>query len=310
MRLFGRLGTGYVLDIAAIVRGKRELLDALIIAAIVHANTAAIAAEPDLQAALAAGEAPPPDELRRPVSVEAVAEALKIPAEEVRWRIRRLVRRKLCVPVDGGVIVPTRFLSTPDYLKSSFDGYERLRAFYYQLRDLGLLANLPPPTLELSTELAPLRVVSRLATEYLLRVLESLTEPIGDPLAGLVLLMIFYANVEQLALDVRGGRRLTVEDMVSDAQRRPVRTGAIAERLGLPGSTVRRYVADLLARGFCVQVRGGLVAPAEALARPAFVACVAANLINLQRMFAGLAQLGVLQAWDDLNPSANTLEPA
>jgi hypothetical protein len=310
MRLFGRLGTGFVLDITAIARGKRELLDALILAATVQANTAAIAADPELEAAFAAGEAPPPDELRRPVSVEAVAEALKIPVEEARWRIRRLVRRKLCVAVGAGVIVPTRFLSTPQHLKSSFEGYERLRGFYYQLRDLGLLQNLPPPTVELSTELAPLRVVSRLATEYLLRVLETLAGPIGDPLAGLVLLMIFHCNVEHLALDVRGGRNLTVEDMVSDAQRRPVRTGTIAERLGLPGAVARRYAADLVARGYCVEVRGGLLAPAEALARPAFVACVASNLINLQRMFAGLAQLGVLRAWDDLNPSANLLEPA
>jgi len=309
MRLFGRLGTGFVLDITAIVRGKRELLDALLLAAIVQANTAAIIADPELQA-FAVGETAPPDELRRPVSPEAVAHELKIPAEEARWRIRRLVRRKLCVKVDAGVIVPTRYLATPDYLKSSFEGYERLREFYYQLRDLGLLLNLPPPTLELSAELAPLRVVARLATDYLLRVLESLTGPVADPIAGMVLLMIFNCNVEHLALDVRGGRNLTTEDMVSDALRRPVRMGTVARRLGLPRGAVRRYAADLVARGYCAKVPGGLVAPAEALARPAFVACVAGNLINLQRMFAGLAHLGVLRAWDDLNPSANLLEPA
>jgi hypothetical protein len=309
-RLLGRLATGYVLELTAIVRGKRELLDALILAAIVQANTAAIAADPKLQAAFSAGGTPPPDELRRPVSVEAVAETLELPVEEARWRIRRLVRRKLCVTTAGGVIVPTQFLVTPDYLKSSFEGYERLRSFYYQLRDLGMLHNLPPPTLELSAELAPLRVVARLATDYLLRVIESLKGPIGDPMTGMVLLMVFLCNIEDLPLDVRGGRSLTVEDMVTDSLRRPVRTGTVASRLGLPRGAVRRYVADLIARGYCIKVRGGLVAPAEALARPEVVAFVAGNLINLQRMFAGLAQLGVLQAWDDLNPSANHPQPA
>jgi hypothetical protein len=306
MRLFGRLATGFALDLTAIVRGRRELLDALLLAAISNANTAAMLTDPELQAAFATAETPPPDELRRPMSVEAAAEALRIPVEEARWRIRRLLRRKLCVAAGGGVIVPARYLATPEYVKSSFEGYERLREFYYVLCGLGMLHNLPPPSVELSAELAPLRVVARLATDYLLRVLESLAAPMGDPIAGMVLLAVFYCNVEHLPVEAGRGGALTVQDMVPDSVRRPVSTAVIARRLGLPHGAVRRCAAGLVARGFCVQLRGGLMAPAEALARPEVVACVAGNLINLQRMFASLAQLGVLRAWDDLNPSAST----
>jgi hypothetical protein len=216
MRLFGRLATGFALDLTAIVRGKRELLDALLLAAIANANAAAILTDPELQATLAATDMPPPDELRQPVSVEAAAAELKIPVEEARWRIRRLMRRKLCVAAEGGVIVPSRYLATPEYLKSTFEGYERLREFYYVVRDLGMLHNLPPPSVELSAELAPLRVVARLATNYLLRVLESLTAPLGDPISGMVLLTVFHCNIEHLPIEERGGGALTVEDMVPD----------------------------------------------------------------------------------------------
>ncbi|THD79952.1 MAG: ArsR family transcriptional regulator [Phenylobacterium sp.] len=164
------------------------------------------------------------------------------------------------------------------------------------------MPDFPPPTVELSAELAPLRAVARLSTDYVLRVVETVMSALGDLLEGLILITVVRCNTEHLSASQRGGAGTTPQDFVTDSLRRPVRVSTIAWRLGLPMETVRRHAAGLVDRGLCVKTRGGLIAPAEALARPAFIQFMAENLINLHRMFAGLAQLGVLQAWDDLNP--------
>ena len=301
-RLMGRLAMAFVLDVVAIVRGRRDLVDALLLATIVQANTAAISGDAQLQVAFAGVDHPPSDDLRSPVSVEAVARSLQMPVEDVRRRTQRLAQKRLCQQVDGGIIVPTAILMTPEYLKSSFEGYERLRAFYYELRDQGVLPDLPPPTVELSAELAPLRAVARLSTDYVLRFVETVMTALGDLLQGLILITVVRCNTEHLSASQRGGEGATAQDFVPDSLRRPVRLSTIAGRLGLPMESVRRHAAHLVERGLCVKAGGGLIAPAEALAQPAFIAFMAGNLINLASMFASLAQLGVLQAWDDLNP--------
>jgi DNA-binding Lrp family transcriptional regulator len=301
-RVTGRLAMAFLLDVVEIVRGRRDLIDALLLSTILQSNLAPVGREPELQLAFDA-EAAPSDDLRRPVSLEAVAQALRLPIETVRHRVQRLAQKRLCQLVEGGVIVPTAALMTPERLKSSFAGYERLRAFYYELRDLGILPDLPPPSVELSAEIAPLRAVARLATDYVLGVVETVMGALGDPVEGLILLTVVRCNIEQLSADQRGGEGAAPQDFVTDELRRPVRVGIVARRLGLAKETVRRHAARLVERGLCVKARGGLVAPAQALARPDFLACMAGALINLHRMFAALAQLGVLRAWDDLNPA-------
>lgn len=306
-RLTNRLAMAYLLDVIAIFRGEHHLLDLLLFSTISQANVTTITRQADLQVAYAAPDHPPPDSMRRPVSVNALATSLGLPFETVRRRVHGLIDQGICRAVEGGVIVPTAVVNSPQYFRDSFRGYERLRAFYYQLRDLGLLKDLPPPSVELGPELVPLRTVARLSTDYALRVIETMMRALGDLLAGIILTEVVRSNVEHLPNDLRGGEGVAPEDFVADKRRRPVSISAVAHRLGLPGETVRRHTAELLARGLCVRVKGGLVVPAEALARPPLVAFNAENCVNLHRMFTALAQLGVLAVWDRLSASA---EPA
>jgi hypothetical protein len=51
-------------------------------------------------------------------------------------------------------------------------------------------------------------------------------------------------------------------------------------------------------------VDGGYIVPAEALARPAFVRFLFDNHRHLTRMFAGLADFGVLATWDETRRGA------
>jgi len=302
LRLTSRLATAFLLDIIAIARGDGDVLDTLLIGAIIQANVAEINRRADLQLAYAGSGEIPPDEIRRPVSMNALASSLKLPFETVRRRVNTLAGRGLCKFVEGGVIVPSAVLSLPKSYADGLRAYERLRAFYYQLNDLGLIRDLPPPSVVLSASTFPVRAIGRLLGTYVLRVVETLGT-MGDLIDGLILLETFRSNVEHLPHDQRGGEGFEPADMVSDRLRTPITVTRLARRIGVPHETARRHITALMARGVCVRARGGLIVPAAALAHPILPTALAGNAGNLHRLFGALAQLGVLKAWDSVHPT-------
>jgi DNA-binding Lrp family transcriptional regulator len=297
LRLASRLAVAFLLDVIAIARGERHVLDTLFISAIIQANVQEITRRADLQVAYAESDDPPPDELRRPVTMNALASSLELPFETVRRRVQRLVAEGVVRHVEGGVIVPTAVLAQPEYYENGFRGYERLRAFYYQLSDLGLLRDLPPPSADLAGGTVPVRAVARLAGAYVLRVVETLGS-IGDLIDGLIVLEVFRSNIEHVSSDLRGGEGFESADMLADEQRRPISVLALAARLGIPHETARRHVMSLIEKDILLRVRGGLIVPAQGLTRPQMRPALLANAGNMQRLFGALSQLGVLRIWD------------
>jgi len=199
--------------------------------------------------------------------------------------------------------VPASVLSTPETLASGLLAYERMRAFYYQLGDVGLLGELPRPSVSLPADAVPLRAMGRLTADYVLRIVETLVAITGDVLDALIFLEVFRENVEHLPIEMPHGETLEPRDMAPDAVRTPVAVLTLAARLGLPAETVRRRVATLVEAGVCERHKGGVIVPAEAMGRPAVQAAIVANAANLQRLFAALAQLGVLSLWDSQRTS-------
>ncbi len=55
----------------------------------------------------------PPDEMRRPVTVNAIANSLRIPYETLRRAVNRMVRDGTAVRLEKGVIIPSRVFMTP-----------------------------------------------------------------------------------------------------------------------------------------------------------------------------------------------------
>lgn len=298
MRLLSRLSVAFLLDLVAIARRGRHVLDALLLTTIVQANVAEISRRADLQVLYADAANVPPDELRRPVSLNALAASLGQPYETVRRRVGNLAKEGLVELGPGGAIVPAVVLTTPDYLQSGFEAYERVRRFYYDLADLGLLGQLPPRNADLATGAFPLRTMARLTSDYVLRMIEAIIAPMGDLMDGLIFLETFRSNVEHMPLEARGPEGLDAQAMVDDELRRPVTASRLAARLGLPNETVRRHVGRLEAGGMVERRRAGFIAPAAALGRPELQQAAVGNVANLQRLFAALAQLGVLELWD------------
>jgi DNA-binding Lrp family transcriptional regulator len=299
MRLLSRLSVAFLLDLIAITRGGRHVLDTLLLTTIVQANVAEISRRADLQVQYADAVNVPPDELRRPVSLNALASSLGQPYETVRRRVGGLVREGLVELGSGGAVVPGAVLTSPEYLQAGFHAYERMRRFYYDLADLGLLGELPPRNAELAAGAFPVRTMARLTSDYVLRVVEAIIVPMGDLVDGLIFLETFRSNVEHLPLEPWGPEGLDAQAMVDDELRRPATVSALAARLGLPNETVRRHVAGLERAGALLRRRGGVITPAAALGRPELQQAIVGNVANLQRLFSALAQLGVLDLWNE-----------
>ncbi|MEO8113986.1 MAG: hypothetical protein ABI655_06375 [Phenylobacterium sp.] len=307
MRLMGRVCISFVLDSVKIGRGGHDLIDALILLAIVQSNIAPLARDADLQRTYATYDEPPPDEIRRPVSMNAIAHSLRFPYETVRRRVSQLASQGECEITRRGVYVPAVALATPEHLATLEASYELVRNLYWRLREIGGLGELPAPTTPWAGEgnggAAPLRLVARHSSDYFLRVMEGLRQRVGGLVEGLILMDILRANTEHLTDLDRGTEEDGARGFVPDEQRRAVRVTALAARLDLPEETVRRHVAQLIKEERCVRWPEGIVVPTYLMVRPQVAGMLRDNLIALHRMFTALAQLGILEEWDRQRPS-------
>lgn len=298
IRLVNRLAAPHILDATMATRLGRDFLDALIVLAVVQANVTPLIRDPELQLAYAGYDQPPPDDLRRPVSISAVAHSLRLPYETVRRRITRLAENGACEVSAQGVVVPARELSSPEHMTAMLVVWDEIRKLYCRLRDLDLFDAVLRSPVQAPEGPPPLRAVARVASDYMLRVVENVSREFPGLVAGVVWLTVFRCNTERLADTDADAPGEAAEDVIPDGRRRAARVAEIARRLDAPQETIRRYAAELTAQGLLKRTPKGLLAPAEVLARPKAIALMRDNFADLVRMFSGLAQLGVLAAWD------------
>lgn len=301
LRIAGRLANAFALDLAKLGGFGRDVIDGLLLAAISQANVAQITRNPARQRLYATLDQPPPDEMRRPVSVSAVANSLRIPFETARRRIATLSELGIVVSQGRGVVVPTAPLNSPFYRMGAAAHYELVRRLYFRLRGIGLLEDLPKPANpDYDPENPPVRLVVRLSSDYLLRLAEPISLHIGDLVTGLILMDVICANTEHLA-DTQGGEadaEWTPGGFVRDALRKPVRPAALAERLGIAHETVRRHLGRLVKDDRCERNEHGYIVPARVLAREPFVQFMLDNQSHFSRLYAQLADYGVLSEWE------------
>jgi DNA-binding Lrp family transcriptional regulator len=276
----------FILGIEADSRNTRDLVDGLLFAAIQAANVATITSSPELQLAYATIPNGPPDDLRRPVSVSAIANSLRMPFETARRRVQAMARIGALEVTAKGVRVSHAVLGQSGFLTNVFLRHELLKTFYLETKALGVL---PPET----SGPLPLRLTNRLIWEYMLRVADDLGATVGDASNGLILIAMIRQNVTGLAPD-----ELLAWARDPLALGRPVRNRRLAEALNFSSETMRRYVIALEQRGLCVRGPLGLVAVAPPQVRTTLDRMVLDNLANVLRLFARLRQFGVLSTWD------------
>jgi hypothetical protein len=286
-----RVSLAYVRELVDITRGDREPLDAMIFTAVLDANMTLVERDASLHGAYGGAMASAPDALRRPVSINAVAQSLDLPFETVRRRVLKMARRDLCVIGPGGVVVPNRAVTSAAYAAEQRARFDLTRVFHRTLARLGAV---PAGTVRasLSSSGPPVRAVNWAVSAYALRTSGGLVGLAGNVVACLVLVELALANVGALP-----GPALT--RWAGDPGRFgvPIKIAALSERVRLPVETVRRHMHALAAAGFCIRRPDGFVVAVPAMARRVLARLADANKVHLRRLFGRLDQLGVLAAW-------------
>jgi DNA-binding transcriptional ArsR family regulator len=297
LRVCGRLANAFTLDLIRLDGHRGDMVEALLLAAIEDANLAPLGRDCDLQRRYATEDADAPDDLRRPISINALATSLRLPPQTVHRRVAGLAATGACAVTLAGVIVPRTVTSSAKYqaaLRAQYDGLQRL---YGRLRAMGALD--APPAAEPWGSQPPVRIVRRLVLEYFLRFAELTVEHVGDPFRTLTLLEVIRINTGSWTDDEGGGAGVEPAAFVPDARRAPASSSAVAARLGVSDKTIGRHLTRLVEAGMCQRVSRGYIVPATALARPEVLTFAVRNYANVGRMFMTLAHLGVLEAWQD-----------
>ncbi|MBU1377358.1 MAG: hypothetical protein KKE02_13080 [Alphaproteobacteria bacterium] len=288
-----RASLAYIRDTAQISRGDGDLLDPLIFTAILDANMVPVNRDPELQVLYGGAEISAPDDLRRPVSINAVAQSLRLPFETVRRRVSGLVRRGSCIVDPRGVVVPNAAVTSPAYGAIQRARYDRARGFYQTLTAAGVLPANGSADTRAPTAQPLIRAANRALSAYMLRACNDLIPLTDDALSSLILLDLTLENTAALST-------ADLPAWAADPARfaRPIRIAALSKSLRFSPETTRRHLLGLEAAGFCRRVDEGLVALAPSPVWPELARLMAANLANVHRLFAALRQLEVLAAWD------------
>ena len=117
-----------------------DILGGVLILAILSANAAHLEQSGLGSEYAAAGDAPP-DELRRPVSVLSISQALGLPFETARRHVNKLIAEGKCARVKGGVIVPQAFVRSSDAAALSLENAKNLKRLMRELRRVGFDAD-------------------------------------------------------------------------------------------------------------------------------------------------------------------------
>ena len=278
-RELAHLSLNFVLDVAGQGIDGLKTLDSLLLMAINQANIAPLTRNPAARSRYGALDAAAPDDERRPVSVRAVAASLRLPYETARRNIRRLEGLGVCVVSEAGVVAPESFMRSEAYLRALSRCHETLFRLYLALRARGLLEALPPA--HYVEKEPPVRAAARLMADYLLRTAEAVVGRTGELVSGLLLLPLAAAA----AAPERGaGAAMSIAEL--------------SRRVQVPAETTRRHVAALVEQGLCRTAGAGVVLADADFATADFAGLLRDNAIAVNRMFAGLAERGVVDAWD------------
>jgi DNA-binding Lrp family transcriptional regulator len=264
------LSLRFVLDVARISRGAGDIIDPLLVAAVLDANQAAIHRDPELDRLYGDARAALPDDLRRPISINALSKSLRLPFESVRRRVAAWLEAGLCVRARAGVYIPQAVVTSPPYLAVQAARVERLRALQADLVRIGFVR----PAMAEALPEAGVRAADRALAQYMLRVCDQLIRLTGDPRNGFVFLGLCVA-------------RAGADPWVS---RRPAPVAAIAGELGMPDETVRRRLLALRGLGLAAHRPRGWLPAAEPRTWPQLGSLLGYNEADLRRLFARLGE--------------------
>jgi hypothetical protein len=138
-RLSVRLATEYFLRSMQLLVGyvDGDLVTALVFLAIISANVSHLNADGP-GAPHADTDDVPPDAVRKPISVLALAGSLNLPYETTRRHVAKLLQSGQCERVAGGLIVPARVLLGERHTEVMANNLTNLRRLFRALNKAGV----------------------------------------------------------------------------------------------------------------------------------------------------------------------------
>lgn len=280
VRVAARIGLSFFLRHLQIVRDQRPLVDGLILLALFQANYARLSGE-QIQALVdgECGGASP-----TPVSMNALAQSLKLPFETVRKRVAVLCSDGLCERHQGLLLITAAQLRADLYQWQAHAVAGAVRKLYFDLADLGVLKPAAPNWAYAN---APRFDALRLATEYTLRQVEVMIDHVANPALGVLLIQILRTTTEHL--DDTYTEVAEIDDVVCDELRRPASVPMLAGRCGLTIETTRRHLAILVDRGWVARAPGGgVLVTRDMLSASPWPEARRQNVANLNRLVEGM----------------------
>ncbi len=244
----------------------------------------------------------PPDDLRVPISVMALANSLRIPYETVRRCVLRMLDQGLCIRVGrNGYIVPSRVFALQAQRESFKEGLPTLLHFVGDLKKAGFDFQPYHRVLPQTVAIPPggamppnARALLRVFLELVFRGIDTLGRIHGDDfLKSLIFSAIWAANVQHITNSADNRKFGNLRDLPPDEMRRPITVNALATSLRIPYETVRRAINRLVRDGEAVRVEGkGLIVPRARLAKADNYEGVRRTYIHIARTIADLHRAG------------------
>ena len=248
----------------------------------------------------------------KPISINALAQSLAMPAETVRRYLLKLVAADRCVRMGGkGYVVPDSVLEQPwfgQFADRCYVLFLRMigdfKAMGFDFGALGKTDARPEPHTKgngatgtfcpAAGEISG-RLYRRVVLDFVLRIIEcGIPLHNNDILSAVVYSAIMSANAKAITNDpVNAWRYATHRTPPPDALRKPVSVLHIAALLGAPYETVRRHVGDLVAGGKCVRVgKNGILLRMSEMQRPEVLQSGKTITLRFVQVIAALKTLG------------------
>ncbi len=268
----------------------QDLITTLMFLAVSRANTREVTQQAQRSGAFSGIDQIPPDDLRRPVSVYALARELGLPYETARRHAQKLAAAGLCERMEDGLVIPAAVYRREAMLAAVEHNWAETRRFIQALADFGVRGEAETPIAVPDAR----RQVMRVSVEFLLESLGMLTDAREiDFLGALLCIAITLGNTRHLTEDP-SAPYAGLNEVPPDALRKPVSVYALAKILRLPYETTRRHAGQLVEVGYADRTAGGgLIVPARVVLIPSLMAAVETNWRATVRFLDVLVQLGV-----------------
>jgi hypothetical protein len=289
------------LDSMALLAGD-DLIKALVYTAMWTANVRHITHSVATNQQFSGFDMIPPDEMRRPVSVMALSNALRIPYETVRRYVHTMLNEGRCTRIDRkGFIVPAAAIGGEAHRKAMRSSYPSLIRFVSELKragfDFALYRDRLPQTVPLpplGEPMANSRAVTRVLGEMVMQGIDLIGRMHeNDFLYAVIFTTIWTTNVRHITATTDNVKYGALNELPPDEARRPVTVHAIATSLRIPYETVRRYANKMVKNGSAIRVGNkGLIVPHARLAVEQGFEATRAGYMQVERTVAGLHRAG------------------